>query len=100
MTSQEIYWKIKCTKHLSTLFETKINVRNISEKKLIEFIKTLVYKYALSDGEILEQYLQAPFNAKRNYIDIKRISNNLNEPLNISYITQVADISVHACMTN
>ena len=96
MESKIKYWDILCEKHMETLYQTKINARHISEKNLIEFIRTLISKYALSDVEILEQYLTIPFKKKKNYINILRTNSHLNEPLSINFIAQVADISVTA----
>lgn len=94
MKSKIKYWDILCEKHLETLFRTKINAKYISEKRLIEFIRTLLSKYALSDEEILEQYLRIPFKMKKDYINIQRTNSRLGEPLSINFMTQIADISV------
>ena len=96
MESKIKYWDILCEKHMEILYQTKINTRHISEKNLIEFIRTLISKYALSDGEILEQYLTIPFKKKKNYINIQRTNSHLNEPLSINFFGQAADISVTA----
>lgn len=94
------YWKIECHRHLLLLYETKINAGHISEKQLIEFIRVIVSKYALSDDEILEGYMRVPFKAKKDYINIIRANSNHNEPLSICFSTQVADISVTVCLTD
>ena len=100
MTSKTKYWKIECTKHLSTLYQTEISTKHISEKKLAEFIKVLISKYALSDEEILQHYIQVPFKTKRDYINITRTNSKLNEPLRINFSATVADISVCAWLTS
>jgi hypothetical protein len=94
------YWKIECTRHLSTIYQTKINTKHLSEKKLIDFIRLLMSKYALSDDEILEHYIQLPFKTSKNYINITRTSSKLNEPLNINYMAQVGDISISAWLSD
>lgn len=88
------YWNIICEKHMEILYQKKVNTKYITEKNLIAFIRTLISKYALSDEEILEQYLTIPFKKKKNYINILRTQSHLNEPLLINFIAQVADISV------
>lgn len=94
------YWKIECTKHLKTLFQAKINANHISEKKLVEFIRTLISKHALSNEEILEQHLKIPFTKRKDYIQIVRTNSNTNGNLQINFITQIADISIIAYLTN
>jgi hypothetical protein len=90
------YWKIECYKHMSVLYQSKVNVNHITEKKLIEFIKILISKYALSDDEVLETYMHVPFKPNVNYIKITRTNSGLNEPLRIMIAAQSADISVNA----
>lgn len=94
------YWQIECTRHLKTIYKTKVKASHLPEKKLEEFIAILISKYALSDEEILEQCLRQPFKKKRNYIDIQRSNNSLGEPLSIEFMAQSADISVCAWLTD
>ena len=94
MKSKIKYWEVLCEKHMQTIYKTKINTKHISEKNLIEFIRTLISKYALTDEEILEQYFTIPFKKKKNYINVLRTQSALNEPLSINFLAQVADISV------
>jgi hypothetical protein len=94
MNPENKYWKIECSRHLAIIFQTRVNTKHLSEKKLIEFIRILMSKYALSDDEILEQQLRIPFKKPKNYINIKRTNNKLGEPLNIDFSTQIADIYV------
>ena len=96
MKSKIKYWDILCEKHMEIIYQTKIDTRHISEKNLIQLIRTLISKYALSDEEILEQHLTIPFKKKKDYINILRSNSKINEPLSINFITQVADISVTA----
>ncbi len=79
---------------MKSIFETKINTKHISEKKLIELIRALLSKYALSDQKILKQYVRIPFKKKKDYFNIKRYQNSLDEPLSISFYAQIADISI------
>lgn len=100
MNLKNKYWKIECTKHLSTIYEAKVSTKNLSEEKLKNFIITLMSKYALSDNEILEQHLRVPFKKTKCYINILRTNSGLGEPLMISFMTQVADISICATLTD
>jgi hypothetical protein len=54
---EEKYWKVLCTQHLEAIFQTTINIRHITEKKLMEFIETLMAKYALLNET---RYLGSP----------------------------------------
>lgn len=94
------YWQIEFTRHMETIYKTKIKASHLPEKNLEEFIKILFCKYALSDNEILEQCLRQPFKKKKAYINIRRKNNSLGEPLSISFMAQVADISVCAWITD
>ena len=100
MKSKQKYWKIECTRHLSTIYETKVNTKHLSESKLKEFIRVLISKYALSDDEILEHYLRIPFQSKNDYINIVRTQSKLGEPLTIEFKTQSADICVYAALSD
>lgn len=68
------YWKIECSEHTKMLFEAKVNVNHISEKRLQEFIQTLMAKYVLTPEEILEEYLAIPFKKRKKYVYITRYS--------------------------
>lgn len=100
MASKIKYWEIECTRHLSTLYKTRIDTRHISEKKLIEFIRVLMSKYALTDDEIMEQFKRVPFKSKKEYINITRTNTDLNEKLNICFTAQVADTCVDIWLTD
>jgi len=100
MNSKTKYWKIECTRHLSTIYQTKVSSKHLSEKKLIEFIRVLMSKYALSNDEILEQHIRLPFKISKDYINVARTNSVLNEPLGINFMTQVADISISAWLTD
>jgi len=100
MSTKAKYWTIKCTKHLSTLYQTKVDTKYLSEDKLMEFIRILMSKYALSDDEILEQYLRRPFKKSVDFIQVVRTNSNLSEPLSINFTTQIADISVSAWLAD
>jgi len=100
MNSTTKYWKIECAKHLSILFQTKVNAEHLPEKNLIEFIRTLMSKYALSDNEILEQCIRQPFKTSKDYIIITRSNSKLNEDLSISFMSQIADISISAWLSD
>lgn len=101
MASKFKYWDILCEKHMEVLFRKKIKTEHITEKNLIEFMRTLISKYALSDEEILEQYITIPFKKKKNYINIQKSSSHVNEPLSIiTFYEQVAGISVTASLTD
>jgi hypothetical protein len=101
MESELKYWDILCEKHKEVIFRKKINTQHITEKNLIEFMRTLISKYALSDEEILEQYITIPFKKKKNNINIQRSSSYLNKPLSIvTFYEQVAGISVTASLTD
>jgi hypothetical protein len=90
------YWDILCERRLEILFRKKISATHISEKNLVEFIRTLLSKYGLSDDEILEQYLSIPFKKKKDYINVHRGNNIIGEQLSIIFSAQIADISVTA----
>ncbi len=94
------YWKIECTKHLTTIYQTKVSTKEMSEQKLIAFIRILLAKYALSDNEILKQHTRTYFAPKTESIAITRTQSDLDEPLNISFFVQVADVSICASLTN
>lgn len=94
MKSLPKYWKIVCSRHMSTLYEAQIDTRHISEVLLQEFIRALMSKYALSDDEILEQYKRVPFKNGTDRISIVRTNSGLNEPLKVYFSAQVADIYV------
>lgn len=98
MKTKEKYWHIVCEKHTKVIFEKKINSKYISEKDLEHFIRVLLSKYALTDEEIFEQYISKPFEKKKNYIDIFRT--NSNNFLEINFLAQIADISVHVNLTD
>src|SRR5688572_17851352 len=100
MNSQTKYWEIRCTKHLLTIYQTKVSIKHLTEKKLIEFMKVLMSKYVLSDDEILEQYKRIPFKTTKDLIGIIRTNSKLNEPLSISFSAQLADISISAWLTD
>ncbi len=101
MESKLKFWDILCEKHMEVVFRKKINTEHITEKNLIEFMRTLISKYALSDEEILEQYITIPNRKKKNLINIQRSSRHLNEPLSIiSFYEKVAGISVTASLTD
>jgi len=51
---------------METIFEAKISVKHISEKRLMEFMRTLIAKYILEPEEILDEYRTIPFRKKRN----------------------------------
>ncbi len=99
MNSKTKYWKIECTKQLSTIFQTKVDTRHLTEKKLKEFIIVLISKYALSDDEILEQHLRVPFKKIKDYIQIQSENRKINNSLIINFSAQVADISVVVSLT-
>jgi hypothetical protein len=101
MESKLKYWDILCEKHTEVLFRKKINTKHITEKNLIEFMRILISKYALSDEEILEHYITIPFKKKKNNINIQRSISYLNKPLSIiTFYEQVAGISVTASLTD
>jgi hypothetical protein len=99
MKPKGFYWKIKCCQHTKTIFSTKIKTNSITEKKLVEFIQTLMAKYALSDNEILEQHVRIPFKPKKEYISIQRYQNIKGEIIDVSYYSQSSDISVEVFLT-
>ena len=94
MKSKKKYWDILLEKHNKTIYQTKIDTNQISEKNLIEFMKILLSKYVLSDDEILEHHIRIPFKKNKEYINVYRRNNALNEPLDINFYAQVADYSV------
>jgi hypothetical protein len=94
------YWQIECTRHLETFFKTQVRASYLPEKNLEEFIRSIFCKYALSDGEILEECLRVPFKKKKEYVKIFRRNNSLGKPLSISFMAQVADISVQVWLTD
>jgi hypothetical protein len=101
MGSKLKYWDILCEKNMEVLFRKKINTEHITEKSLIEFMRTLISKYALSDEEILEHYITIPFRKKKNHISIQRSSSHLNEPLSIvTFYEKVSGISVTTSLTD
>jgi len=99
MNSKTKYWKIECTKQLSTIFQTKVDTRHLTEKKLKEFIIVLISKYAFSDDEILEQHLRVLFKKTKDYIQIQSENRKINNSLIINFSAQVADISVVVSLT-
>lgn len=99
MKSQPKYWKIICSRHTLIIYHAKISTRHISERMLVEFIRTLISKYALSDGEILEQYARIPKKKRTDYINVIRTNSGLSEPLQINFSAQVADIYVDVSLS-
>jgi len=96
MKIEDKYWEVVCYRHLKEIYKTSINTKHISEKGLKTFIETLMAKYALSDDEIVEQYLRIPFKKPKKYIHISRTSEFIHEQLHITFMTQIADISILA----
>lgn len=94
--AKNLYWKIECTKHLETLFQTEISTSEMTEEGLKTFIRTFIAKHALSDNEILEQCIRKPFARRKQYININRTNSNVNGVLKIDFNAQVADICVVA----
>jgi hypothetical protein len=94
------YWKITCCRHMQTIFSTKVKTTNLTEERLLAFIRVLMSKYALSDNEILEQYIRIPFKPKKEYITIQRFQNVNGDELDISYYTQSSDISIDVSLSN
>ena len=94
MKSKKRYWVILLEQHNKVIYKAKRDESLISERKLIEFIKALLSKYALSDDEILEQFVRIPFKRKTDYIVVNKSISNLNELLSINYHAQLADYSI------
>ena len=96
MEIEDKYWEVVCCRHLKTIYKTSINTKHISEKGLKSLIETLMAKYVLSDDEIVEEYLRIPFKKPIKYVQISRTSEFINEQLHITFMTQIADISILA----
>lgn len=90
------YWKIECTEHLKILFETKVSVKQISEKRLMEFIQALIYKYILTPEEMLVECKSIPFKSKKHYVHISRTSEEKEGKIRISFMTDSSGISIIA----
>ncbi|RKR83491.1 hypothetical protein BDD43_3701 [Mucilaginibacter gracilis] len=90
------YWKIKCTEHLKTLFECKVSVNHLSEKRLKEFMQTLIAKYILTPQEILDEHKSIPFKKKTQYVHITRTNEKLSGKTTINFMADSAGISVIA----
>lgn len=100
MPPKDKYWKILCERQTTTLYETKVNIKILSEKNIFEFIRVLISKYALSDNEILEQHLRIPFKKSKDHIMIQRSNNRLGEPLSINFNSTNSGISVSVWFTD
>ena len=85
---------------MRTIFSTKIKTTSITEERLLELIRVLMSKYALSDNEILEQYIRIPFKPKKEYIMIRRFQNVNGGKFDICYYAQSSDISVDVSLSN
>lgn len=85
---------------MQTIFATKIKTTSITEERLLTFIRVLMSKYALSDNEILEQYIRIPFKRKKEFITIQRFQRLNGNELDISYYSQSSDISVDVSLSN
>ena len=70
----------------------------MSEKSIQQFMRTMIAKYALSNQEILEQFIAVPFRGKTDLIQIIRSAPNLEQPLQIGFSTQVSDITMDALL--
>jgi len=94
MTNQ--YWKIECTERMETIFEAKISVKHISEKRLMEFMRTLIAKYILEPEEILDEYRTIPFRKKKEHVHITRTNEKMEDKMLINFMADSAGISIIA----
>lgn len=94
------YWTIECSQHLKMIFRHKVKTTHLSEKKLVEFMKVLLAKYALSPEEILETFTRIPFKPSKDYIQISRSDESIHKNITISFSGQVADISITAWLSD
>ena len=90
------YWKIECTGHLKTLYETKVSVKHISEKRLMHFMQVLVYKYILTPDEILDEYKSIPFIKKKQYVHVLRSNEERDGKIKINFTADNSGISIIA----
>ena len=94
MTKQ--YWKIECSEHLNKLFEAKASTKHLSEKRLKDFMQTLIAKYILTPEEILEEHKSMPFKKRKQYVNITRTNDKQLGKTSISFMADSAGISVIA----
>lgn len=94
------YWVIECSRHIATLYSGKVKTTEISENKLIKFLETLLFKYALTDDEILKEFRTRKSAKHTRYLTIRRQNNKLGEPLSISFSGHIADINVDAWLSD
>ncbi|HWK57317.1 MAG TPA: hypothetical protein VNQ80_08270 [Parapedobacter sp.] len=90
------YWKIECSEHLNMLYQTKVSSKHLSEKRLKDFIQTLIAKYILTAEEILEEHKSIPFKKRKRYIEIMRINNQQSGKKTINFMADGAGISIIA----
>lgn len=90
------YWKIECSEGLSQIFEAKVSTEHLSEKRLKDFIQTLIAKYILTPQEVLEEYKSVPFRKRNKYVHITRTNDKYFGKTTINYMADSVGISIVA----
>ncbi|MCK9604829.1 MAG: hypothetical protein M0R33_00070 [Methylomonas sp.] len=65
------YWVIQGWDSCTLLFEHKIYVGQISEKRLRELLKVLTSKVSLSEDEIISSYANRRAKVHFNYLEVR-----------------------------
>lgn len=87
-------WDVKVCQKMDILFTTEVPCTILSEKSIVNLARTLVSKYALTDAEIVSQFISKTSKLSSCISEVNRFQSQLDEPLGIWYSVQVADISV------
>ena len=88
------FWRIECWRGVEKFYEDTVGVKHISDKNIAKYLKVLMYKYALDNNEILEEFMRRPFKKAKAYVNISETNQVINDYLHIVYSAHIADISI------
>lgn len=69
----EPHWKIQGWDGTTKLFEHRINVGQITDKRMNDLIKVVAAKISLSEHEIISGYAKKGTKAYSNYLEVQKL---------------------------